>query len=213
MKFFGFFLGGFVGLIGLAVGTAAQSIHGGEGIKLPAPPAAEAIPVTDDYFGVSIADSYRWLEDAASAETRAFIDAQNAYTARYMKQVRMRPDVVDDLTTLEDVSESSAPIERADSFFFTKRLAGEQQFSIYVRHGWTGKDQRLIDPAQLSRDPNTSVTLRTVSRDGSLLAYGLKQGGEDETSIHIYNVKTGKTLDEDHNVPHEVRSARVPGSL
>jgi prolyl oligopeptidase len=213
MKFFGFFLGGFVGLIGLAVGTAAQSIHGGEGIKLPAPPAAEAIPVTDDYFGVSIADSYRWLEDAASAETRAFIDAQNAYTARYMKQVRMRPDVVDDLTTLEDVSESSAPIERADSFFFTKRLAGEQQFSIYVRHGWTGKDQRLIDPAQLSRDPNTSVTLRTVSRDGSLLAYGLKQGGEDETSIHIYNVKTGKTLDEELPAARYLSVAFAPDGL
>ena len=43
--------------------------------------------------------------------------------------------------------------------FFEKRLAGEDQASIYVRHGWTGKDKRLVDPAQFSRDPNTSVDL------------------------------------------------------
>src|ERR1035441_8425561 len=78
--------------IWLAAGAsaAAQAIHGREGITLPPPPAVEAIPVTDDYFGTKILDSYRWLEDGKSAETRAFIDAQNAYTARYLKQARNR---------------------------------------------------------------------------------------------------------------------------
>jgi prolyl oligopeptidase len=141
-------LWGAVGLAGFA-----QAIHGREGITLPPPPAVEAIPVADDYFGTKIPDSYRWLEDAKSPETRAFIDAQNAYTARYLKQARIRPQVVDDLDALETSRSEGAPIERANSYFFRKRLAGEQQASIYVRHGWTGKDERLIDPAKLSRDP------------------------------------------------------------
>ncbi|MGA2216789.1 MAG: prolyl oligopeptidase family serine peptidase [Terracidiphilus sp.] len=201
----------------MGVGVAAQTIHGREGITLPPPPAAEAKPVADDYFGTKIVDSYRWLEDAKSAETRAFIDAQNAYTARYMKQARMRPDVVDDLDALENVSETSAPTQRGDNYFFLKRLAGEQQYSIYVRHGWAGagtpkpgapkpgnpnpsspiKDQRLIDPSALSRDPNTSVGLEDVSRDGTLIAYSMKTGGADENSIHVFNVKTGKTLEDE----------------
>ena len=63
-----------------------------------------------------------------------------------------------------------------------------------MRPGWTGKDKRLIDPAQFSRNPNTSVELMDVSRDGSLVAYGVREGGEDESTIHIYNVKTGKVL-------------------
>jgi prolyl oligopeptidase len=54
-----------------AVITCAQTIHGREGITLPAPPAVEANPVTDDYAGAKVVDSYRWLEDAASPETRA----------------------------------------------------------------------------------------------------------------------------------------------
>ena len=199
----------------VGVNVVAQTIHGREGITLPPPPAVEAIPIVDDYFGTKIPDSYRWLEDARSPETRAFIDAQNTYTGRYLKQARIRPQVVDDLDELENVSEAGTPIERRDSYFFRKRLAGEQQFSIYVRRGWTGqngpgqggtkKDERLIDPAVLSRDPNTSVNLEDVSRDGALVAYSVQQGGADETSIHVLNGKTGKTLED------ELPTARYSG--
>jgi len=182
-------------LAGLSV--SAQTIHGGEGIKLPAPPAVETIPVIDNYFGTRITDNYRWLEDAQSPETRAFIDAQNAYTARYLKQVSIRSQAQDDLDALENVSQVGVPSQRADSYFFGKRLAGEQQFSIYVRHGWTGKDERLIDPAKLSRDTNTSVGIGDVSRDGNLIAYRVQQGGADEASIRVFDVKAGKTLEDE----------------
>ena len=181
----------------VGVNMIAQTIRGRDGITLPPPPSTEATPVSDDYFGTKIVDSYRWLEDAKSPETRAFIDAQNAYTARYLKQARIRPDVVDDLDAIENVSETSAPIQRGDSYFFSRRVAGEQQASIYVRHGWTGKDQRLLDPATISRDPNTSIGLFDVSRDGTILAYSVKQGGADETSIKLFNVKTGKTSEDE----------------
>ena len=181
----------------VGVNAAAQAIHGREGITLPPPPAVQAIPVADDYFGTKITDNYRWLEDAKSPATRAFIDTQNAYTAQYLKQARIRPQAVADLNALEKVSETSAPMERANHYFFMRRLAGEQQFSIYVRHGWTGKDERLIDPAKLSSDPNTSVQMADVSRDGELLAYEVKSGGADETGVHVLNVKTGKTLEDE----------------
>lgn len=181
-------------LLGIAAGAASQTIHGRGGITLPPPPEVKKIPVTDDYFGTKITDDYRWLEDAKSPETQAFISEENAYTERYMEQARIRPQVADDLLGLVQVSAWTLPIVRGDDYFFTKRLAGEGQASIYVRHDWTGKDRRLVDPAQLSRDPNTSVVLMDVSRDGSVLAYGVREGGADETVIHFLDVKTGKTL-------------------
>jgi prolyl oligopeptidase len=180
-----------------APGALAQTIHGGDGITLPPPPAVEAVPVADDYFGAKIPDSYRWLEDAKSTQTRAFLDAENAYTSRYLKQARIRPQLVDDLDALEHVSRWSMPIERAGNLFFLKRLAGEEQASIYIRRGWTAKDERLIDPAALSRDPNTSVNLADVSRDGTLLAYEVRQGGADETTVRVADIKTGKTLEDE----------------
>jgi prolyl oligopeptidase len=153
-----------------------------------------------------ITDNYRWLEDAKSPATRAFIEAQNAYTAQYMKQVRIRPQAVEGLTALENIAVTTAPFERANNYFFARRLAGEQQFSIYVRHGWKGKEDRLIDPEKLSSDPNSSVFATDVSRDGTLLAYGVRIGGADETTIHILNVKTGQTL------PDELPKARYFGA-
>ena len=174
--------------------AAAQAIHGRGGITLPAPPEAEKIPVTDNYFGTKVVDDYRWLEDANSPETKAFIDQENVYTARYMEQARIRPQVADDLDALEHVSSWTTPMQRGNDLFFLKLLAGEEQASIYVRHGWAEKDKRLIDPAQFSRDPNTSVDLADVSRDGSLVAYNVRQGGADETTVRVFNVKTGKTL-------------------
>ncbi len=186
----------------LGVGLIGQTIRGRDGISLPPPPAAEAIPETDNYFGTKIVDNYRWLEDGKSAETRAFIDAENAYTGRYMKQARIRPQVVDDLDDLENVSAAGSPWQRGDSYLFRKRLAGEQHFSIYVRQGWAGpgaagKDKRLVDPAVLSKDPNLSVHIEDVSRDGKLLAYSVQTGGADETSIRVTSVTTGKALEDE----------------
>ena len=179
-----------------------QTIHGRDGITLQQPPPAESDPVTDNYFGTKIVDNYRWLEDQKSEQTRAFIDAENAYTGRYFKQARLRSQVVDDLTDLEDVSAAGTPWQRGDSYFFRKRLAGEQQYSIYLRHGWAApgapnKDKRLVDPAVLSTDPNLSVGIEDVSRDGKLLAYSQHEGGADETSVHILNVVTGKALEDE----------------
>jgi prolyl oligopeptidase len=180
-----------------SAGAVGQTIHGRDGITLPPPPVANKVPVTDNYFGTKITDDYRWLEDAKSPETRAFIDEENSYTNRYMQQTKIRPELQDDLDALENVSRWSLPVERNGNYFFRKRIGGEGQQSIYVRRGWTGKDQRLIDPAQLGRDPNTSVTLADVSRDGNLIAYGVRSGGADETVIHIFDVKAAKTLEDE----------------
>ena len=175
-------------------GAQVNMIHGRGGINLPPPPDVQQIPVTDTYFGTKVTDDYRWLENAQSPETKTFVNDENAYTTRYMRQARIRPQIVDALTPLQDVSHWSLPLQRGEYLFFEKRLGGEDQAAIYVRRGWTGKDKRLVDPAQFSRDPNTSVSLDDVSRDGSLLAYEVREGGADETTIHFYDIKTAKTL-------------------
>ncbi len=177
--------------------AVGQAMHGRDGIALPEPPAANKIAVADNYFGTKITDDYRWLEDSHSEETRAFIEAENSYTNHYIQQAKIRPQILDDLDALENVSRWSLPVERNGSYFFRKRIAGENQLSIYVRHGWTGKDERLIDPAQLSRDPNMSVTLSDVSRDGSMIAYGVRSGGADETVIHVFDLNAKKTLEDE----------------
>ena len=172
----------------------SRDIHGANGITLPPPPVAAIHAVIDDYNGTKITDDYRWLEDAKSPETRSWIDAENKYTQEYLSRVKIRPEILKQLTELERVDEYSVPRLRAGKYFFTKRLAQENQASIYVREGWTGADERLVDATKLSADQNTSVEIEDVSRDGSLLIYGVRQGGADEVSIHALKVADRQEL-------------------
>ena len=177
----------------------AQAIHGRGGITLPAPPRVEATPVTRRLLRTpEFADNYRWLEDAKSEETRAFIDAENAYTTRYLEQARIRPADRSTIWTRWNMCRAG-------------RCPSSAPETISLRSGWPAKDRppstcatagRARTSASsirpyFSRDPNTSVDLADVSRDGTLVAYGVRQGGADETTVHVFNVKTRKTLEDE----------------
>jgi prolyl oligopeptidase len=183
-------------ILSLSAALHAQQdpAHGRDGITLPPLPAAAVTPVTDDYFGTKIVDNYRWLEDAKSPETRAWIDQENEYTQKYLSQVKMLPEIRQGLTALERVDEYSLPALHGGMYFFEKRLADENQASIYMRRGWTGEDERLVDATKLSSDQNTSVRIRDISENGSMLVYGIQQGGADEESIHFLRVQDRSEL-------------------
>jgi prolyl oligopeptidase len=182
-----------------------SEIKGGNGVVLPPPPPTEAQPVTENIHGTALTDPYRWLEDGKSPATRAWIDAQMKYTNQYLSQVKIRPAIVNELTKLERVESYSIPMERGGNYFFKKRLADENQGSIYVRHGLHGPDERLIDATKLSTDQNTSVQINDISKDGTILVYGIRSGGADEQSVRIIDVAKGQEL------PDSLPSARYSG--
>ena len=176
--------------------TAADNsaVHGGNGVVLPPPPPTQVEPVTETIHGVTLTDPYRWLEDSKSPATRAWLDTQMKYTEDYLSQVKIRPEVVKRLTELVRVESYSIPVERGNRYFFKKRLPEENQGSIYVREGLKGSDTRLVDASKLSADQNTSVNIADVSKDGDLLVYEVREGGADEQTIHLFDVKSRSEL-------------------
>jgi prolyl oligopeptidase len=84
----------------------------------------------------------------------------------------------------------SVPTRRGDRYFFAKRLAEENQASIYMRVGLHGVDEKLIDAAKLSADQNSSVNTLNLTEDGSMMAYGVRVGGADEVEVHFLDVAT-----------------------
>jgi prolyl oligopeptidase len=83
---------------------------------------------------------------------------------------------------------------RKGRYFFAQRLAGQDQDVIYMRTGLNGRDRALVDPHAWSRDHSASAELLDVSPDGTLIAYGVREGGEDETTVKLLDVDTRKEM-------------------
>ena len=152
------------------------------------PPAARVDSTVDVLHGVSVPDPYRWLEDQQSPETRAWIDAENACTRAALDKVPGRAQIAARLAALMKVESFGLPIERRGLYFFSKRAADQDLSILYLRRGLTGKDEVLVDPLPMSPDHTTSVEFLDVSRDGSLVAYHIRAGGQDESTAHFLRI-------------------------
>jgi prolyl oligopeptidase len=160
----------------------------------PAPPLTAAKPVIDTLHGIVLEDPYRWLEDQESPETRRWITLQNAYAESLLTHVPGREAIRSRLAELMTVDITGIPVERGGRFFFSRRLKTEDLFVICMRQGIDGTDEVLLDPHPLSTDHRTSIGLMTLTDDGSLLAYSVRTGGEDEVEVHLFDVNERKEL-------------------
>ncbi|MDD4856758.1 MAG: prolyl oligopeptidase family serine peptidase [Candidatus Krumholzibacteria bacterium] len=163
------------------------------------PPATRADNVTEVIHGTTIVDPYRWLEDQKSPETRGWIDAQNAYAHSFLDPLPFRESITKRLTELMKIDQIGMPFERGGRYFLQKRSADQDLWVIYMRESLGGEDRVLVDPDTLSADHTRSVGIYDVSLDGKLLAYYVREGGEDEVAVRFLDIDSGRQLAE--NLP------------
>jgi prolyl oligopeptidase len=158
------------------------------------PPAARTDNVADNYFGTTVIDPYRWLEDQTSPETRAWIEAENQCTESFFSKLPGKEEIAKRLEELLRADIVSAPIERGGKYFYSKRAAGQDLSVLCVRRGLGGAEEVLVDPAPMSADHTTSVSFEGISQDGRIVAYGIRKGGEDEVTIHFLESESRREL-------------------
>jgi prolyl oligopeptidase len=158
------------------------------------PPATRREAVTEVLHGIEVHDPYRWLEEQESPETREWIDSQNTYTQEILGGYAHRDRIEKRLNAMLKIDAYGMPFERNGWYFFSKRLAVKDQPIICRRRGLHGADEVLLDPELLGKDVMTSVSMLDISTDGSLLIYGIREGGADEISVHVRDLSTSKDL-------------------
>jgi prolyl oligopeptidase len=159
-------------------------------------PPARLADVTDDYHGTAVSDPYRWLEKPDSAETQAWVAAQNGLTEQTIGQLPEREQFRERLTDLWNYPRHSAPRRRGDAYFWRKN-DGLQDQSVLVRQATLdGDPETVIDPNRLSEDGTLALTVTSFTENGRFLAYNLSQSGSDWQTIHLLDLKTGQHLDE-----------------
>jgi prolyl oligopeptidase len=158
------------------------------------PPETRVEDVVETRGGVEVHDPYRWLEDQNAPETRAWIDTQNRYSDSFFKTLPGREAISARLSELLKVDTVTVPSTRSGRYFYSRRKADQDLPVLYVRRGAAGKEEVLVDPHSLSADHSASVSLLDTTRDGTLIAYGVRQGGEDEVTVHFLDVDSHKEL-------------------
>ena len=178
----------------VAIGALCACGREEQGIIVLPPPPTEVKHVVDTLHGVEVTDPYRWLEDQETPATRAWIDAQNDYTDSLLEQLPGRVHLRQVVTRVLERDVIDLPTERGGHYFFSKRLAGQDLAVIYVRDGVDGEDQVLIDPHPMNEHHTTSVSLRDISEDGTVIVYAVREGGVDEVSLHLMDIATREDL-------------------
>ncbi|MGB0767774.1 MAG: prolyl oligopeptidase family serine peptidase, partial [Phycisphaeraceae bacterium] len=165
-----------------------------------APPETQVRPVVDAMHGVEIVDPYRWLEGDDQArltdEVDAWTVAQNEHTRSVLDDLPGRDELEARLTELMRVGYVGAPAMRGDLYFNTERQGDQDHGVVYVRAGHDGEKRILLDVNRLSDDGLTALGWWSPSPDGSLLAFGLYRAGDENTTLYVLDVATGRWLDD-----------------
>jgi prolyl oligopeptidase len=147
----------------------------------------------DTYHGVTVPDPYRWLEDDNSAETAAWVTAQNKVTFGYLEQIPYRAALKSRLETLFNYPKFGAPSRKGEWFFFSKNDGLQNQNVLYVQKGLTGTPEVLIDPNKWSEDGTTRLAAFSLSKTGKYAVVGVSRSGSDWQEYGVMEVAT-KTM-------------------
>jgi prolyl oligopeptidase len=169
--------------------------------------AAQTAPLTypqthrgdqvDDYHGTKVADPYRWLEDTDSAETHAWVEAENKLTFGYLEHLPYRQAIHDRLTKLWNYERFTVPSEHGGRYFFQHNTGLQQQNVLFVAESLNAEPRVLLDPNLLSTDGTVALAGTEISDDGKLMAYGIATSGSDWNEWHVRDIDTGKDLSDD----------------
>ena len=173
-----------------------MSLPGAARAERPAYPPSPQHDVADTLHGQVLVDPFRWLEDGASTETKAWSDAQNALTRRVLDAAPARTELHDRLAELFAVTTTTAQGVHGKRFFFSRHTGHQNQPVIEMIDAPGGAPRVVLDPNPLAADGTVALDWLYPSPDGGRLAYGTSPGGSEHSTLRIRDVVTGKDLEE-----------------
>lgn len=158
-------------------------------------PITQKGSVVDNYFGIEVADSYRWLEDDLSEETAQWVEAQNKVTFSYLDQIPFKDKIKQRLEKLWNYEKVGSPTKHGDYYYFYKNDGLQNQYVLYRKKDLASEAADVfIDPNKFSDDGTISMAGFGFTKDGSLMAYLISESGSDWRKIIIKNTVTGNII-------------------
>ncbi|MFD2203911.1 prolyl oligopeptidase family serine peptidase [Shivajiella indica] len=156
-------------------------------------PETNKIDHTDSYWGETITDPYRWLEDDYSKETKSWVEAQNEVTFGYLDQIPFREAIRNRLEEVWNYEKISAPTTYGEYQYYYRNDGLQNQSVLYRKKGPEAPEEIFLDPNKLSADGTTSLGGTAFTKDGKLFAYSVSVAGSDWRDIYVMETES-KTL-------------------
>jgi len=152
--------------------------------------------INDNYFGTSVADPYRWLENDTAENTKAWVKAENEVTFGYLDKIPFRKSIQKRLEELWNYDSYSAPTKEGNYTYYYKKSGLQNQSVVYRQKEGKAEPEVFIDPNTFSTNGTTSLAGLSFSKDGSLCAYQISEGGSDWRKVIVIDAITKKQLSD-----------------
>jgi prolyl oligopeptidase len=159
-------------------------------------PQTRKVDHVDTYHSVKVPDPYRWLEDDNSAETAAWVEAQNKVTFAYLEKIPYRTKIKERLEQLYNYPKIGAPFRKGEYYFFSKNAGLQNQSVLYIQKGLNGTPEVLIDPNKWSADGTVQLGAFSPSKDAKYAVVGIARSGSDWREYQVMELATKKMLSD-----------------
>ena len=178
-------------LMSMAIMTT--SVMQAQGLNYP---KAAKDSTVDEYFGEKVSDPYRWLENDTSAQTAAWVEAENKVTNAYLQKIPFRGKLLKRLTELSSYEKVGAPTKHHGKWYFSRNDGLQNQYVIYVKDQLDGEARVFLDPNKLSSDGTVALKSLNFSKNGHWAAYAISRSGSDWQEFFVIDLKTGELTDD-----------------
>ena len=161
----------------------------------PSYPDTKKIEHVDVYHGVKVEDPYRWLEDDRAKETEKWVEQENKVTFSYLEAIPFREAVKKRIRELYDYERISAPFKEGDYEYYYKNDGLQNHSVVYRTPKSGGETEVFLDPNSFSEDGTVGLRGMEFTKDGSLCAYMITEGGSDWRKILVLDTKTRKVIE------------------
>jgi len=175
-----------------------KGVWGAVGPAIPPAPVARIDVVHDTYFGETLSDPYRWMENDKDPGWLPFLKAENDHARAILDALPARAALLKRIQQLSGDTVATSRVQRAGGLiFFTQRPLGADNFKLFVRGTRAGQDRVLVDPTKAGGfNGHVSLDWWQASPDGRYVVYGLSKNGSEDSTLHVLSVTDGRDLPE-----------------
>jgi prolyl oligopeptidase len=181
-------------LVFAACNNNQSSLTSYKAIEVKYPSTQKDTTVKDVYFGTTVYDPYRWLENDTSAATAAWVKSQNEVTQGYLSQIPFRDAIKKRYSELYNYEKFSAPFRQGKFMYYYKNSGLQNQGVLYREADGSTTPELFLDPNSFSKDGTTSLAGINFSKDGTMAAYNISQGGSDWQKLVVFDAVNKKPL-------------------